>query len=145
MLNSGGEKTGSSPVDRGKPGVKYTLSTDKKGVPLVLKIEGANESDHKKILPSVADSSEVGGLAPSLGWCLPMLVMIVGRPKKFSAASESRQRFVRKVPLMVVTLGEFAGLLSARLAGSRDFVDQGVVTIGLNLALLAGQILPWQC
>src|SRR3982751_3574009 len=43
----GGEKTGRNPTDRGKRGVKRSLLTDGRGVPLGVVIEGANRNDHK--------------------------------------------------------------------------------------------------
>lgn len=51
----GGEKTGPSPVDRRKPGTKYTLMTDRNGVPLAVQIEGGNRSDQREILPMIED------------------------------------------------------------------------------------------
>ena len=52
--HGGGEKTGPSPTDRGKTGTKYTLLVDRQGVPLAIRIDGANASDHTQILPLVA-------------------------------------------------------------------------------------------
>jgi putative transposase len=43
----GGEKTGRNPTDRGKRGVKRSLLTDGRGIPLGVVIEGANRNDHK--------------------------------------------------------------------------------------------------
>jgi putative transposase len=43
----GGEKTGRNPTDRGKRGVKRSLLTDGRGVPLGAVIDGANRNDHK--------------------------------------------------------------------------------------------------
>jgi putative transposase len=42
-----GGKTGPSPTDRGKRGVKRSLLTDGRGVPLGATIDGANRNDHK--------------------------------------------------------------------------------------------------
>ncbi len=42
-----GEKTGPSPTDRGKRGVKRSVLTDGLGVPLGAVIDGANRNDHK--------------------------------------------------------------------------------------------------
>lgn len=64
----GGEATGPSPVDRRKKGTKHTLLVDSGGVPLAIRTAGANASDHKQILPLVADFPRVGGK--------------VGRPKE---------------------------------------------------------------
>ena len=43
----GGGKTGPNPTDRGKRGVKRSVLTDGRGVPLGAVIEGANRNDHK--------------------------------------------------------------------------------------------------
>jgi putative transposase len=40
-----GKKTGPNPTDRGKRGVKRSLATDARGVPLSVDIEGANVHD----------------------------------------------------------------------------------------------------
>lgn len=58
----GGERTGPSPVDRGKPGTKHTLMVSRSGVPLSIRTAGANASDHRQILPLVLlDFPRVGG------------------------------------------------------------------------------------
>jgi transposase len=58
----GGDKTGPSPVDRRKPGTKYTLMVDRNGVPLAIRLAGANRSDQQEILPLVEEEfPEVGG------------------------------------------------------------------------------------
>ena len=57
----GGEDTGPSPVDRGKPGTKHTLLVDRHGVPLAVRTAGANASDQRLILPIVLDFPHVGG------------------------------------------------------------------------------------
>lgn len=57
----GGEQTGPSPVDRGKPGSKHTLLVDRHGVPLAIRTAGANASDHTQIIPIVLDFPAVGG------------------------------------------------------------------------------------
>src|SRR3954447_22167374 len=41
----GGEDAGPSPVDRRKPGTKYTLLVDRHGIPLAVRTAGANASD----------------------------------------------------------------------------------------------------
>ena len=43
----GGDKTGPNPTDRGKRGVKRSIVTDGRGVPLGLAVEGANRVDFK--------------------------------------------------------------------------------------------------
>ena len=57
----GGEQTGPSPVDRGRPGTKHTLMVTRSGVPLQIRTAGANASDHTQILPLVLDFPAVGG------------------------------------------------------------------------------------
>lgn len=57
----GGEATGPSPVDRGKPGSKHTLMVDRHGTPLAIRTAGANASDQTQILPLVLDFPHVGG------------------------------------------------------------------------------------
>ena len=44
---AGREKTGPNPTDRGKRGVKRSILTDGRGVPLGAVIDGANRNDHK--------------------------------------------------------------------------------------------------
>jgi putative transposase len=43
----GRQKTGRNPTDRGKRGVKRSVLTDGRGVPLGVVIDGANRNDHK--------------------------------------------------------------------------------------------------
>jgi transposase len=57
----GGEATGPSPVDRGKPGTKHTVMVNKAGVPLVIRTAGANASDHRQILPVLLAFPRAGG------------------------------------------------------------------------------------
>ena len=57
----GGEATGPSPVDRGKPGTKHTLLVDRNGVPLVIRTARAGKSDHAELLPALLDFPKVGG------------------------------------------------------------------------------------
>lgn len=42
-----GGKTGPNPTDRGKRGVKRSVLTDGRGIPLGVAVEGANRNDHK--------------------------------------------------------------------------------------------------
>lgn len=51
----GGDRTGPSPVNRRKSGTKYTLMTDRNGVPLAVRIDGANRSDQREILPIIEE------------------------------------------------------------------------------------------
>jgi transposase len=57
----GGEATGPSPVDRGRPGTKHTVMVNEAGVPLVIHTAGANASDHTQFLPVLLDFPRVGG------------------------------------------------------------------------------------
>jgi len=50
----GGEKTGRSPVDRGKQGLKRSTLTDAAGVPLHLVSAGANQHDSRLLGPTLA-------------------------------------------------------------------------------------------
>ncbi|RFU40489.1 IS5 family transposase [Actinomadura logoneensis] len=47
----GGPKTGSSPVDRGRPGSKHHILTDGHGTPLALTLTGGNRNDVTQLLP----------------------------------------------------------------------------------------------
>ena len=49
----GGGKTGPSPTDRGKRGVKRSLLTDGRGVPLGMAIDGATRNDHQLMRASL--------------------------------------------------------------------------------------------
>ena len=57
----GGAGTGPSPVDRRKPGTKYTLLVDRRGVPLAVVAAGANASDHTQLFPAVMAFPKVTG------------------------------------------------------------------------------------
>jgi len=50
---SGGEQTGPNPTDRGKPGSKYHLVVDRKGIPLAVRLSAANAHDATLLLPLV--------------------------------------------------------------------------------------------
>jgi transposase len=49
----GGEATGPNPTDRGKPGSKYHLVVDKRGIPLAVRLSAANVHDATQLLPLV--------------------------------------------------------------------------------------------
>jgi hypothetical protein len=49
----GGADSGPSPVNRRKTGAKYTIMTDKNGIPLAMISTLANTSDHRCLLPVV--------------------------------------------------------------------------------------------
>jgi transposase len=70
----GGDKTGPSPVDRGKKGSKHTLLVDRHGVPLAIRTAGSNASDHTQIIPVVLQFPRVGG-QPGRPKELPEVVM----------------------------------------------------------------------
>jgi transposase len=57
----GGERTGPSPVDRGKLGTKRALLVSRRGVPLAVRTAGANAGDHTQIIPLVLDFPRAGG------------------------------------------------------------------------------------
>ncbi len=49
----GVKKTGANPTDRGKKGVKRSLLTEAKGIPIAVIIEGANRNDFKLIRQTI--------------------------------------------------------------------------------------------
>ena len=49
----GGEKTGKSPVDRGKRGTKRSVLVDQRGAPLAVVVDGANRHEKKLALETV--------------------------------------------------------------------------------------------
>ena len=57
----GGDGTGPGPVDRRKPGTKYTPSADRTGVPSAMRSAGANAGDHTELLPAVLALPRAGG------------------------------------------------------------------------------------
>lgn len=57
----GGDRSGPSPVDRRKPGTKYTVLVDARGTPLVMQTAPANVSDHRQILSTVIRFPRIGG------------------------------------------------------------------------------------
>jgi transposase len=57
----GGDRSGPSPVDRRKLGVKHTLLVDAHGAPLVIRSTPANASDQRQILPTLVEFPRVGG------------------------------------------------------------------------------------
>jgi transposase len=59
----GGEGTGPSPVDRGKIGWKWSLATDRNGIPLGWATDGANRNDCGLLAPTLRTVSERGLLA----------------------------------------------------------------------------------
>ena len=57
---SGGEGTGPSPVDRGKSGWKWSIATDRFGIPIGWAIDGANRNDSIMLPPTLADVATRG-------------------------------------------------------------------------------------
>jgi len=49
----GGQQTAPNPTDRGKPGSKYHLVVDKRGIPLAVRLSAANAHDATQLLPLV--------------------------------------------------------------------------------------------
>ncbi len=50
---TGGELTGPNPTDRGKPGSKYHLLVDRRGIPLAAGLSAANTHDSMLLEPMV--------------------------------------------------------------------------------------------
>jgi len=59
---SGGETAGRSPVDRGKQGLKRSLVTDGRGIPLHVVSAGANRHDAPLLGPTLAGLDKLDGL-----------------------------------------------------------------------------------
>jgi transposase len=59
----GGEGTGKSPVDRGKLGWKWSVATDRNGIPLGWDIDGANRNDLKLLGPTLGAVDDLGLIA----------------------------------------------------------------------------------
>ena len=57
----GGDETGPNPTDRRKPGTKQHLLVDRHGVPLEIRITGANRSDVREIIPLVVNMPSIAG------------------------------------------------------------------------------------
>lgn len=47
----GGDVTGPNPTDRGRPGTKRHIVTDRRGIPLTVRLSGANVHDSKMLEP----------------------------------------------------------------------------------------------
>lgn len=68
-----GKKTGPNPTDRAKDGVKRSLLTEAKGVPIGLAVAGANRNDFKLVketLASIPVERPVAGAKNPQGLCL---------------------------------------------------------------------------
>lgn len=59
----GGEGTGKNPTDRGKLGWKWSILTDRYGIPIGWAIDGANRNDSILLEPTLDDAAERGLLA----------------------------------------------------------------------------------
>ncbi|HKG28875.1 MAG TPA: IS5 family transposase [Thermomicrobiales bacterium] len=57
----GGEATGPNPTDRGKPGSKYHLVVEKRGMPLAVRLSAANAHDATQLLPLVDQIPRIMG------------------------------------------------------------------------------------
>ena len=57
----GGDETGPNPTDRRKPGTKQHLLVDRHGVPVEIRVTGANRHDVTEIIPLVLDMPAIGG------------------------------------------------------------------------------------
>ncbi len=62
----GGEGTGKSPVDRGKLGWKWSVASDRAGIPIGVAIDGANRNDVPLLEPTL-DAIEANGLLADIG------------------------------------------------------------------------------
>lgn len=60
---TGGEGTGPSPVDRGKRGWKWSLFSDRNGIPVGWTSDGANRNDCVLLEPTLTDAADRGLLA----------------------------------------------------------------------------------
>ena len=58
----GGDETGPNPTDRRKPGTKQHLLVDRNGVPLEIRITGANRHDVREIIPLVVNMPAIAGM-----------------------------------------------------------------------------------
>lgn len=59
----GGERTGPSPVDRGKLGWKWSVAADRAGIPVGWAIDGANRNDVALLEPTIDDIDATGLVA----------------------------------------------------------------------------------
>src|SRR3990172_2388613 len=57
----GGDETGPNPTDRRKPGTKQHLLVDRNGVPLEIRVTGANRHDVREIIPLVVNMPPIAG------------------------------------------------------------------------------------
>ena len=112
---TGGEHTGPNPVDRGRPGSKHHLITNRNGIPLVVGLTAANVNDCK-MLEYMLDH-------------LPSLRNLHGRPTCRPQKLHADKGYT--VPLI---LESTAGLLSEPLPGS---IDTGACSSDMNAGLIS--------
>jgi len=62
----GGEGTGKNPTDRGKLGWKWSILTDRQGIPFGVAIDGANRNDSVMLAPT-HDDARAKGLLQEIG------------------------------------------------------------------------------
>jgi transposase len=62
----GGEGTGPNPTDRGKFGWKWSVASERHGVPIAWAIDGANRSDVRMLVPTL-DAVDATGLLGDVG------------------------------------------------------------------------------
>jgi len=60
---AGGDGTGKNPTDRGKLGWKWSILTDRNGIPVGWAIDGANRNDSVLLAPTLDNTAEHGLLA----------------------------------------------------------------------------------
>jgi transposase len=56
----GGEGTGKNPTDRAKLGWKWSILTDRNGIPIGVAIDGANRNDSILLAPTLDDAAKLG-------------------------------------------------------------------------------------
>ena len=56
---AGGEGTGKNPTDRGKLGWKWSIVTDKNGIPFGWAVDGANRNDSAMLAPTLDDAQSL--------------------------------------------------------------------------------------
>lgn len=144
----GGVRSGPSPVDRRKPGTKYTVLVDRHGTPLALQSAPANTSDHRQILSTVLRFPRVGG-TPGRPRALPRTL--------YADAGYDSQYTRMILKLLGITprirhsgtphgshLGKFAGQWNARSAGLKACVACVSVTTEIPPSSTRGKPSPWR-
>jgi transposase len=96
-----GPLTGPNPTDRGKPGSKIHLITDRSGVPLSLGISGANMHDSLGLEPLVRG-------IPPIRWVVERTVSWLAGCRRL------HRRYERKAEHFLAFVGIAAALISYR-------------------------------